>query len=490
MGKSPDSSFVSSVSKLAFGTAAAQLLSIAAIPVTSRLFPPEAFGAMSFFLSIAAIVASMSSLKYEFAVVLPKDDDDAFHVLALGGFFTVVTAILSAIVFLFLGGVIVRKGGVPEILPVVWVFPVYIFSLGLSNLLRFWYMRMKKFGSVAAAQISGKSGHMGASIGFGLAGFTSASYLVLSATLFPLIQALIFTAGSIPSFLSFLTQRCTLAGLKKVAVEYRKFPAFTLWSDLLTASSQSLPFILIVAFFGVTANGHFSRALALVSMPLFFFGGSIRDVMYQRISAMKASGEAYSEFVEEVLTRLVTIVIPPMILLFFVSTDLFVVIAGENWLEAGIYTRYLVPWLIVWFIFSPTTSLFSIEKLQDRQLVFNIAFLILRAGTLVTCGMLNITIDMTIILYSIVGVITNSWAINYLFHKIGLSTKGLLQAAVSALLSSAPPAILTASSKWVFHMPPYAVLSIALLSYLAVLAWSSSRDPELKILLKRMLHLD
>ncbi len=406
MSYSKNSSFVGSVSKLAFSTATVQMLSIMAIPVTSRLFPPEAFGSMSFFMSISTIIASVSSLKYEIAVVLPKDDDEASHVLALGGIFTVLTTLLSAIVFLVMGRIIVRKCGVPELVPVVWVFPINIFFIGLTKLLQYWHMRLKSYGIIAAARIAGKTGQLGATIGFGLSGFSSAVYLVVSATFMPVVQTFLYGNFCLPSFVTFLKRRCTLSGLKKAAFEYRKFPLYTLWSDLLNITSQSLPFIFITAFFGAEANGHFSRALALVSMPLYFFSGSIGDVLYQRVSAMKASEEPYAGFIETVLIRLTTLVIPPMILL-----------------------------------------------------------------------------------YSFVGVVTNGWIIAYLFPTINLSLKPIVKTALTASLSAIPPTLLTASAKWVFDFPPYAVLAVAAVTYSLLLVWSTSRDPELKSLLWRMIRM-
>jgi len=489
MGDSLEPSFTGSVSKLAFSTATIQILSIAAIPVTSRLFKPEAFGSLSFFVSIATIVASVSSLKYNLAVVLPKDDEEASHVFAVGGLLTVLTTLLSVFVLLVMGEFILRKGGVPELIPVVWLFPFYIFFLGFANLLQYWHMRIKSYGTVAVARIAGKTSYLVAAISFGLGGLSGAVYLVFSAVFLPAVQAGLYSVSCFSSFFTFFKHRCTLSGLKKAAVKHWKFPLYQAWSDLLIGSSQSLSFILITAFYGTESNGQFSRALALVSIPLFFLSSSIRDVLYQRASSMKASGKAYVELFDNLLLRLISFIVPPMMILFFISTDLFVFVAGDNWLEAGIFTRYLVPWLTVRFISSPTSVLFSIEALQDRQLAFNIMRISLWTVVLVGCGLLHISIHSTILLYGAVGMAMECLVIVFLLKKIGLTVSGLLKTAGSASLMAMPLVLLITVAKWAFDLSTLYVLSIASLSYAALLAWSTFRDPEMKLVLKRMFRM-
>ena len=78
------SSFASDVLKLAGGTAIAQILSILASPIITRMYGPEAFGLSALFASITGIVAVVACLRYELAIMLPEKDEDAANLLALG----------------------------------------------------------------------------------------------------------------------------------------------------------------------------------------------------------------------------------------------------------------------------------------------------------------------------------------------------------------------------------------------------------------------
>ena len=61
------------------GTALSNLLIILTTPLLTRLYTPEEFGVYSVFLSLLFIGTILVSLRYETAIPLPEDDDDAFH---------------------------------------------------------------------------------------------------------------------------------------------------------------------------------------------------------------------------------------------------------------------------------------------------------------------------------------------------------------------------------------------------------------------------
>ena len=77
------SSTAGDVAKMATGTASAQLLSSLSAPIVARLFAPEAFGVMALFGSIIGVAGSVVCLRFENSILLPEDDTDAAHAVAL-----------------------------------------------------------------------------------------------------------------------------------------------------------------------------------------------------------------------------------------------------------------------------------------------------------------------------------------------------------------------------------------------------------------------
>ena len=78
------SSFAKNVSVLASGTIIGQAAPILFSPILSRLFSPAEFGTLAIFLSYIIILYLMCQcLDMKFAVVLPKKDRDALHIVSL-----------------------------------------------------------------------------------------------------------------------------------------------------------------------------------------------------------------------------------------------------------------------------------------------------------------------------------------------------------------------------------------------------------------------
>jgi O-antigen/teichoic acid export membrane protein len=79
----PNSPFASDILKLVSGTAFAQIITILASPILTRLYSPEAFGFLAIFISITSIVGVIACMRYELAIMLPKSDEKAANLLAL-----------------------------------------------------------------------------------------------------------------------------------------------------------------------------------------------------------------------------------------------------------------------------------------------------------------------------------------------------------------------------------------------------------------------
>jgi O-antigen/teichoic acid export membrane protein len=77
--------FADNVVDLTVGSAIAFGVSILASPITSRLFGPQEFGLAALFMSGAAILGAIVCLRYETAIVLPKEDKDAASLFVLCG---------------------------------------------------------------------------------------------------------------------------------------------------------------------------------------------------------------------------------------------------------------------------------------------------------------------------------------------------------------------------------------------------------------------
>ena len=118
---------------------------MAAEPITSRFFPPEAFGTAATYFSVVGLVGILSGFRYEFAILLPRDDEDAANLFVLTFGLVLSVSLVVALLFGAFGGTLLSWMNVTELQPWWWLFPVGILMTGMELPLRFWCIRHRFF---------------------------------------------------------------------------------------------------------------------------------------------------------------------------------------------------------------------------------------------------------------------------------------------------------------------------------------------------------
>ena len=127
------------------GNIISQSLPIAISPILTRIYTPADFGLFSILISISMIFGSISNGRYELAIMLPQNEEDAINITALGFFITLfITITLLMIIFLF-NETIVHILGNPNLGFWLYFIPFSVFFIGMFNVLNFFNNRKKKY---------------------------------------------------------------------------------------------------------------------------------------------------------------------------------------------------------------------------------------------------------------------------------------------------------------------------------------------------------
>ncbi len=160
------SGFMKAVSTLLSGTILAMLISYIAQPILTRLYTPEAFGLFDTFVSLVALLIPFASLRYEDAIMLPEDDEEALGILGLSFLLVVLASVLSFGLTFFEGAVIAWFQNPDLAMCLIWVPPALL-ALRFAKLSELWLNRRKQYAAISAGQIA-QTGTM-ASLRIGLA---------------------------------------------------------------------------------------------------------------------------------------------------------------------------------------------------------------------------------------------------------------------------------------------------------------------------------
>lgn len=470
----PSNRFARSVSVLLGGTAGSQAAMVLAAPVLTRLYTPEDLGMLAVFAALLSLASVMASLRYELAIPLPEEDNDATVLLVLGLLAVFALAALAAVPIMVWREEIASLLAMPRLADYLFLLPAGILLGGMVNVLTLFAVRMKAFGLLAQTRLSQS--------------LTMAAIQIGGAFLGPvmLLFGQIVGQGAGSFVLCRHALRKRRAGLAAIgwrdivtaAVRYRRFPLFSTWSALFNTAGWQLPPLLFATLFGPAAAGMYALANRVLSMPMQLLGQAIASVFFSDAAAARRDGRL-GVMVAGLHRRLAHIGMPPMLLLMFAGPDMFEKIFGPQWREAGMYARWLTPWLYLVFVASPLSSVYEVLQRQAAGLLFQATLLACRIAA-IAAGAHDGDARMAVILFALAS--AACWLVNlaWILHAAGnrwtdMSRTTLSAMAWAALLAS--PFIWSAMREsapllWMSSLAAACLLIAIRYAYLLKSAWS------------------
>lgn len=417
-------SFRGDVMRLMSGTVFSQIITISTMPIISRLFCPDAFGILALFSAITGVLGSVACWRYELAIVLPENDEDAVSLLWLSLFATACTTFCVSMLVVFFAEPILIKLNALILLPYRWLIPVFVVIQGTYTALTYWNTRTKRFTCLSTASILNSVMTRFFNVISGLNNFIGGGAMIFAMLFGQSIATLTHIVNVIRHDGSFIKQWLNYSNLVINFKRYKKFPIFSVPEAFLNTLSLQLPAILLSFYFDSAVVGFFSFGHRLLAMPMALVGSAIGQVFFRRGAMAKNSGNL-PEVVENIFRRLVTIGFYPFILLMIVAPELFGFAFGKKWVEAGNYLRVLAPWMAVNFVTSPLSTLISILNRQEFGMYFNVILVICRSSSLIIGGIKN-DVNLTLILLSTSGVFAYVFFSLYIFGYAGVRKTKIL----------------------------------------------------------------
>jgi lipopolysaccharide exporter len=272
----------------------------------------------------------------------------------------------------------------PELVPYLWLLIPVVFFGGVGAghpALNAWASRKRNFTQVSTTRVIGSLTLNAAKLIAGFSSFNSAVGLIYS-TLIGAICSPFFLGWQIWKqdkllFRENISPSQVFAGLKK----YRKFSLYNTLSTLLNTVSWQVPSFMLSAFFSTTVVGYYAFGSQLLRVPMDLIGNSIGQAFYSHAATAHHEG-TLAVFVENTFRRLVEYSFFPILMLTVIGKDLFQVVFGSQWAEAGVYTQILSIWMVFWFVSSPMSQLYSVLQKNELFLGLNVVILVTRIASI------------------------------------------------------------------------------------------------------------
>lgn len=339
------------------GTLVAQGLVVAAQPLLRRWYPPEAFGELSLYISVAGVLSVVAPFRYDLALVVPRSRERAMR-LFWGGLMvcTAFSALVSGAFFL-MDDLLIRVLKFPQ--GARWWLPLTglaVWAYGVFLLLQSLFSRDHRYMVVNGLRISRRAPEVAFQI-LG-AGLSQAGLLVGE------------VAGRMCSVLwgfwwlrryekSNLLKGAALIDVCKHLWVFRSYPISSFFPTLFNALALLAPGVLVNYHFGVSENGLFDMGMMVVAFPVTFLINSLSNVLLAHLSQLYNQKAPMKKFLMRTLQGLGLGVLGLFLAVWALGPSGFAFLFGSPYRVSASYALILLPALGSRLLAAPLAVVFA-----------------------------------------------------------------------------------------------------------------------------------
>lgn len=362
-----NSDFLKSVAWLFSANSLSQFLLFAASIWLARLYPPAAFGYFAYFLSVANVLAIISTGRYDVVIPLPKFKEDYLHVfwlsLFLLGFF-LLAGLLSVSFAWLLGAKLAWS--------IISISLLTAAMLGYMSSIKYFWVQKGSFSKLASLRLV-------FSITIIVGQLLLASYYQEGGMIYGYVLGSTLTLG-ITTLFYFHSFRIRLSTnhLKRMARCYWPIVRWSLPSGLLNSVTSNLQPIVLATAFGAAEAGWYFLAYKVAGTPLQALSSAISQVYF------KKANQLYLNQNRNALLRLslsvsgamfITALLVGVFLIVF-GEHVFIALFGMEWEKAAHIARWITLLLLGKFAFHPISALAEILGKTKWEFSFNLVWLL------------------------------------------------------------------------------------------------------------------
>lgn len=351
----------------------APIITFLSLPFILRLYNPAEYGLWLLLLSLVVVPGNVSTLRYDLAIVLAKNEHDAGRLFALCCWLILGFGIIAAAFIYFaplwqnIFPALENAGSF------LWFIPLLILMTGISWTATATCTRRKAFGVKSASLVVLAVTTNGFQLLAPTWGIDGSPGLILGSFMGYLTSMLVLMVGVFrftpPEFLGGMGHLSYGDLIKR----YQYFPRFSVpYSIAGTLRAEGVK-LLFGAYGSSALVGDFSFAHRLTNFPVTLFGGSIRPVYFQRASQVE-NLRTLLPMTRALLMGLSLLIIPGAVAFEFHAEEIMAFLGGEKWVGSADYARILVMPSVVLMHVGWLDRIFDVKERQRLALYLQAGF--------------------------------------------------------------------------------------------------------------------
>lgn len=369
------SDYTKSLLVLTGGTFIAQLIPIIFYPIIGRLFTPDQIGTAAIFSQIAAILAILVTGGYTYSIFISKSKEEAFNIIVLVLSLSIFVLSVICLTFYFLRDEIHLLLNEPLFVKLFFIPILIALFIVIYQCYNEWCVKNKYFKQLSVNKL------------------VNSSSLSIAETLFGCMNSLVLGNGKVYGeligrgisafsclFSMFVKDRnlykiVSLSVVEECLTKYIRFPKYVMTGKLINSVSCAIPLFYLGAVFTKEELGFFSMSNTIIAVPISIITIAVSDAYRQRANEDYNNYGSCRNILVKTIVPISIISLVGFSILFIISPFLFEIILGSQWINAGIYTRYLIPMVAISFVTEVIRPTLIIASKQSYDFIWQLLFL-------------------------------------------------------------------------------------------------------------------
>lgn len=404
-------SFIQNTLLLSSASAWGMVIQFAFAPVLSRIYDAEVYGVFAIFGTFLNMVMTLVMLGYNRALLLPRNEHEFKALLRLALLLSTFTALALSLVFLFFGRSIAAFFSAEGI--GFWIYlvgPIALIS-AYDQFVVSWTMQARAYRKSSLASVPLNLASKGFNVAYGRLISPGVDGLIYTHLIAAVSRIAVHLGAVIGNVKQTLFGSVSRDALRTAFANYRDYPRYVVWSNLVNQLSNYVPILLLPLFLLNTASvGFYTYAVMLLELPVRLLSAGLAQVFLQESADLwKTDPEAVRTKTRKLFKTLLLAGLVPAIVLYGFGEVLFSWIFGADWANAGKAAAILAFSYLFRYISVPLSSLYTVTRNEARLFRFQIALFVLRLAGIAIPGWLNMGFLEMMSGFAIANILAYGW---------------------------------------------------------------------------------
>ena len=357
-----------SIVQLMAGNGIAQFIQFASIPLLTLFYSPTDFGLLAIAIAISGILAVISSLQLNVAIVSLKSLVAVNRLLSSAFMLNVIMLAVST-VLTFLVSFLIYDGEINSSL--IFLIVAITFFSSLNNILKGFFVYLGSFSSLSKTFFFRAITIVGLQFLFALTSVDNGLIIGLLAGEVVMFIGMFFDQLQMPSKLISISQKTLL----RLWISLKRLKGFVVYGtaqELISVAAFWLPLVIVITLFGSAMGGEYSISARILWPATVLVTGSVAQVLFHQM-VNKPKEELGKEFFFSHYIKL--FYIPLALIAYYVTPIVFDLILDEQWKSAVELSKYVVLICVIFLYSVPFRIMYKVKQKQKMLMLIEGAFL-------------------------------------------------------------------------------------------------------------------